>query len=97
MSGARRAVRVRVRGRVQGVWFRGWTCQAAAGLGLAGWVRNCSDGSVEALFAGAPAAVEAMVAACWQGPPHARVDAVTVEDAGAEGDGVAGFGQVPTA
>ena len=95
MSGA--IIQVTIRGRVQGVGYRAWLEHQAITCGLEGWVRNRRDGSVEALFAGAPAAVEAMVAACWQGPPHARVDAVTVEDAGGEGDGVAGFGQVPTA
>jgi acylphosphatase len=95
-SGRRRAVRVQIRGRVQGVWFRGWTCEAATRLGLAGWVRNRSDGSVEALFVGAAAAVEAMVKACHRGPSHARVDSVMVEDAAAEADRIAGFAQVPT-
>ena len=76
----RRAVRLRIRGRVQGVWFRGWTCQQATRLGLAGWVRNCSDGSVEALFVGAADAVEAMVAACRRGPTHARVESVVADE-----------------
>jgi acylphosphatase len=95
-DGARRAVRVRIRGRVQGVWFRGWTCEEAIRHGLAGWVRNRRDGSVEALLVGSPAAVEAMIAACRSGPSHARVDDVTVEDAGAEADDVAGFDQRAT-
>jgi acylphosphatase len=92
----RRAVRVRIRGRVQGVWFRGWACQEAIRHGLEGWVRNRSDGSVEALLAGPPAAVEAMIAACHRGPSHARVDDVTIAEAGAEADDVAGFGQRAT-
>ena len=70
------AVGVRIRGRVQGVWFRAWTVEQARGLGLSGWVRNRADGSVEALFAGAVGAVERMVALCHQGPPAARVDRV---------------------
>ena len=93
---ARRAVRLRIRGRVQGVWFRGWTCQQAIARGLAGWVRNRRDGSVEALLVGAADAVEAMVAACHHGPTHARVDEVVLEPAGAEADAVTGFNQVPT-
>ena len=96
MSGVRRAVRVRICGRVQGVWFRGWTCQQAIARGLSGWVRNRQDGSVEALLVGPPDAVEAMIAACRRGPSHARVEALTIEEAGPEADDVAGFGQRPT-
>ena len=70
-----------VRGRVQGVGYRAWTELAALEHGLAGWVRNCRDGSVEALFAGEAAAIEAMLAACRHGPPAARVDAVEVREA----------------
>ena len=92
----RRAVRLRIRGRVQGVWFRGWTCEQAIARGLCGWVRNRRDGSVEALLVGPPDAVEAMVAACRHGPTHARVDEVVQEAAGAEADAVTGFNQVPT-
>ena len=51
------AVRARISGRVQGVWFRAWTVEQAEMLGLDGWVRNRSDGSVEALFAGPRAAL----------------------------------------
>ena len=94
MSAARVAVRAVIRGRVQGVWFRGWTVDTATRLGLDGWVRNRRDGSVEALFAGAADAVERMLEACRSGPPHARVDAV--ERHAAEEDGVAGFRQLPT-
>ncbi|MDP6390317.1 MAG: acylphosphatase [Alphaproteobacteria bacterium] len=70
------AIRVIVEGRVQAVWFRGWTVQEATARGLAGWVRNLGNGSVEALFAGDEAAVRGMVDACRQGPPAARVVAV---------------------
>ena len=66
------AVLVRVEGRVQGVWYRGWAVQEATRRGLSGWVRNRSDGSVEALFAGPAGAVGEMVQACWQGPPSAH-------------------------
>jgi acylphosphatase len=72
---------VRIAGRVQGVWFRGWTVQEAAQRRLSGWVRNRSDGTVEALFAGSDAAVDEMVRLCWQGPPSARVTDVTVRPA----------------
>lgn len=70
------AVRVVISGRVQGVWFRGWTIEAASKRGLDGWVRNRRDGTVEAVFSGPPEAVEGMVEACWSGPPMARVVAV---------------------
>jgi acylphosphatase len=76
-------VSVRIRGRVQGVWYRGWTEEQAALRGLRGWVRNRRDGSVEALFCGPAALVRDMVDACWKGPPAARVEAVeqsTVDD-----------------
>jgi acylphosphatase len=69
-------VSVRIRGRVQGVWYRGWTEEEAARRGLRGWVRNRRDGSVEALFCGPSAVVQDMVDACRKGPPAARVEAV---------------------
>ncbi len=69
-------VRVRIEGRVQGVWFRGWTIEEARHRGLDGWVRNRVDGSVEALFSGSQEAVEAMIAACHRGPAAARVSSV---------------------
>ena len=88
------AVRVEIRGRVQGVWYRGWTVDAATKRGLRGWVRNRPDGSVEAVFIGPGDKVEAMIDACREGPPAARVDSVQrfpVED-----DGAQGFEQRPT-
>ena len=79
MTGAQsRTVRVRVSGRVQGVWFRGWTAQTAEALGLSGWVRNRRDGTVEAVFSGEEAMVEQMIAACHIGPSHAVVEDVDV-------------------
>jgi acylphosphatase len=63
-----------IRGRVQGVGYRAWVEYTALDRGLEGWVRNRRDGSVEAVFAGPPEAVDAMVAACRHGPPGARVD-----------------------
>jgi acylphosphatase len=71
---ASKAVRVVVRGLVQGVYFRAATREAAVGMGLTGWVRNRGDGGVEALIQGPAAAVDAMVEWCRSGPPHARVD-----------------------
>lgn len=74
-----KTVRVLIEGRVQGVWYRGWTVDAATARGLNGWVRNLSDGRVEAVFSGPTHQVEAMIAACHQGPPSANVRAVTAE------------------
>lgn len=79
-GGASVSVRATIRGRVQGVWYRGWTEDEARRRGLAGWVRNEPDGTVAALFIGPREAVDDMLAACRKGPLAARVDAVeTVE------------------
>jgi acylphosphatase len=85
VSGRLRA-RLHVRGRVQGVWYRQSTADEANRLGLAGWVRNRADGSVEVAAEGARQAVEALVAWCRRGPPAARVEAVEVEWEGAAGE-----------
>jgi acylphosphatase len=69
-------VRVVISGRVQGVGYRAWTEDEARERGIAGWVRNRRDGSVEALFAGTESDVRAMIEACRRGPPGARIDAV---------------------
>ena len=69
---------VTARGRVQGVFFRAEAASRARSLGLAGWVRNLSDGSVEAVFEGPQEAVESMLRWCEQGPAGARVEAVDV-------------------
>ena len=95
MAGDVAAVRLRIHGRVQGVWFRGWTVDTATALGLRGWVRNCRDGAVEALLIGPSAAVEDMVTLCHDGPAYARVD--RVDRALAEDDGSQAFRQVGTA
>lgn len=79
-----RVLKTRVTGRVQGVWFRGWTQREARRLGLRGWVRNEADGSVSALIAGPGVAVDKMVAALHEGPETARVDRVEVEASGEE-------------
>ena len=76
-----KAVLVRIEGRVQGVWYRGWAVQQAMSRGLRGWVRNRADGSVETLLAGSPAVVDAMLAECRQGPPAALVSRITVQPA----------------
>ena len=88
-------IRVRITGRVQGVWYRGWTAEEARRLGLAGWVRNRLDGSVEAVFSGPERMVHTMIDQCRQGPPAARVSAIT-ERPETEPVGP-GFRQAPTA
>lgn len=78
-----------VTGAVQGVWFRD-TCQnVARRAGVAGWIRNRTDGSVEAIFEGPDDAVDQLVAWCHEGPERAEVAQVTVTDEPVEGS--AGF------
>ena len=77
-------IRMIVSGRVQGVFFRAFTCEEAQRLGLQGWVRNLPNGSVEVLAAGNPEKLEALKAICRQGPPYARVDHIEVFDEVAE-------------
>lgn len=69
---------IRIRGRVQGVYYRASMVQEARKARLVGWVRNCDDGSVEAVAEGSRAAIEALLAWCRQGPPGARVERVDV-------------------
>jgi len=71
------------RGRVQGVGYRAFVADEANARGLVGWVRNRRDGTVEAVFEGDAAVVEAAIASCRTGPWGARVDAVEVREAGA--------------
>ena len=77
--GEKARAHVMIRGRVQGVFFRVETRRAAQGYGVAGWVRNRSDGTVEAVFEGDRTQVEAMIQWCRQGPPHARVTDISVD------------------
>ncbi len=67
------ALMVVFHGRVQGVWFRGFTVRNARELGVSGWVRNRKDGTVEALFTGADQIVSELLARCTKGPPAAHV------------------------
>jgi acylphosphatase len=77
-------VRVRIHGRVQGVFFRAEARSRAESLGIAGWVRNAPDGNVEALLEGEPDRVDSMVEWCRHGPSGAHVTEVEVfeEEAG---------------
>jgi acylphosphatase len=65
-----------IKGRVQGVWFRGACAEQARLLGVTGWARNLPDGRVEVVAEGDAEAVERLVRWCHQGPPAARVAAV---------------------
>ena len=85
---------VRIEGRVQGVWFRGWVVDEARARGLSGWVRNRRDGSVKAVFAGPEPEVQDMVALCRHGPPAAEVS--TVKEGKAAMPAQPGFRQAPT-
>jgi acylphosphatase len=90
---AEEAVRARVvvRGRVQGVFFRGETRDRARSLGVSGWVSNRPDGTVEAVFEGQREQVESVLGWCRRGPAGAQVEAVEVaweEPRGEDGFGV---------
>lgn len=76
--------RLTIHGLVQGVGFRASLAREARRRGLAGWVRNRLDGSVEAVVAGAPAAVDELTRWAARGPPAARVARVDVEPASGE-------------
>ena len=78
-----------VSGRVQGVFFRDTTRQRAEAAGVAGWVRNTPEGSVEAVFEGDEQAVEQLVEFCRRGPSRAEVAAVDVTEE--EPEGLSGF------
>lgn len=86
---------LRITGRVQGVWYRQWFGEQAQPLGLAGWVRNRADGSVEAWVQGPAADVEAIVAAAADGPPAASVADVAVTDSPVD-PMLTGFARRPT-
>jgi len=86
---------IRITGRVQGVMFRDWTVQAARAIGVSGWVRNRTDGSVEVYAAGEPALIDRLVDRLHEGSPASRVDRVDAWDA--QMQPVDGFTQRPTA
>jgi acylphosphatase len=88
------SVRARIYGRVQGVWFRAWIKREAEARGLTGWVRNRSDGSVEALFSGEATAVREMIEQCRIGPRDARVE--RIEESPETRQPLSGFEQRPT-
>ena len=83
-----RAMRGRIRGIVQGVYFRAETCRQARRLGLTGWVRNCANGDVEVLVAGPAGALDEIQSWLQRGPELARVEEVVLapcDDPGLDG------------
>ena len=82
-------IRVRAHGRVQGVFFRDSVRREAARRGVAGWARNCSDGTAEAVFEGPSEAVAAMVEFVRRGPGHSEVS--RVEETREPVEGLRGF------
>ena len=89
-----RSVRLTITGRVQGVGYRMWAERTATALGITGWVRNRTDGSVELFATGTNDAVATLIEGCGRGPRAAAVTGVAVEEA--EDDGGQGFGARPT-
>ena len=89
---------LRVSGRVQGVGYRDALRAEAVARGVTGWVRNCRDGTVEAVLQGDPAAVDAVLAWARRGPPAARVTDVAAQIAQGELERpYAGFDWLPSA
>jgi acylphosphatase len=78
---------VRVTGRVQGVFFRGWTQEQAKKHDIKGWVRNCADGSVEAHLEGEETAVRWLIDLMYDGPGSSRVHRVEAKETEIEGLG----------
>ena len=82
-------IRVRAHGRVQGVFFRDSVRREAARRGVAGWARNCADGTAEAVFEGASEDVAAMVEFVRRGPGHSEI--ARVEESREPPEGLSGF------
>lgn len=80
-----KTLKIYITGKVQGVWYRASTRNKAKELGLSGMVRNESDGSVYAEVEGPANLVDQLVAWCHEGPPHARVESVRVEEMDRQG------------
>ena len=74
------ALHISIYGRVQAVGFRNWMKKSAEKKGVCGWVRNASDGSVEAFIQGEDEALNALLALCWEGPDLADVEDVLAKD-----------------
>jgi acylphosphatase len=88
--------RLRITGRVQGVFYRAWLAEQARSLGIDGWVRNRADGSVEAVVHGPAEMIEAIVAKARQGSPASRVADVAVSEFPPPHEALNGFEKRPT-
>ena len=88
------SLRLKIEGFVQAVGFRQYAIAEARKLKLDGWVRNCFDGSVEALVSGPTKTVETFVGLCMRGPPGSRVTNVDLHKA--EPPDVKGFNRAPS-
>jgi len=82
----KKAVHAIISGRVQGVFFRMETRRAAERFGVNGWVRNCPDGTVEAVFEGESGKVDQMIDWCKKGPPMASVSDIKIDEIGYTGE-----------
>ncbi len=80
------SLRLRIEGFVQAVGYRHFAIAKATELGLSGWIRNRSDGTVEAVISGETKAVESFVQACMRGPTGSRVENVELSPADAPGE-----------
>lgn len=88
---------LRISGRVQGVGYRYYMARAAREYGVTGWVRNRTDGSVEAVICGTPEAIELMIVWARRGPDRAAVTQVEINEGSGEYDNFGeDFGQRPT-
>jgi acylphosphatase len=85
------SVRIRVVGKVQGVGFRAWCVHTAHRLGVQGWVRNRSDGSVEVLATGTEPMINKLITAVHTGPAHAKVEEVSFSAVDARDPDLAGL------
>lgn len=84
-----------ISGRVQGVFYRAWIRNKASSLGLTGWVRNLSDGRVEAVFEGKRGKVEEMIRKCRKGSEIANISHIDVNWEKSTGE-FEGFEILPT-
>ncbi len=75
-----------IEGRVQGVFYRGFTKELAQKLELQGWVRNLSDGRVEAVFEGPKHLIDKAIKQCYVGPPGSRITDIDVQWEASSGD-----------
>ncbi len=75
---SQKTIRILISGRVQGVSYRAWTVGAANRHGVHGWVRNRTDGTVEAVFHGLEEKVDALINDCWKGPSAAKVSNIEI-------------------